>query len=54
MSHHPERTARNVRPVNQPPCFHNARDTALVAQGANVLIALMEKVIGNGNWQRER
>ena len=22
MSHHPERTARNVRPVNQPPSFH--------------------------------
>ena len=21
MSHHPERTARNVRPVNQPPSF---------------------------------
>lgn len=28
--------------------FHDARDTALVEQGANVLIALMEKVIGNG------
>lgn len=24
MSHHPERTARNVRPVNQPPSFENA------------------------------
>ena len=23
MSHHPERTARNVRPVNQPPSFLN-------------------------------
>ena len=23
MSHHPERTARNVRPVNQPPSFDN-------------------------------
>ena len=23
MSHHPERTARNVRPVNQPPSFWN-------------------------------
>ena len=23
MSHHPERTARNVRPVNQPPSFIN-------------------------------
>ena len=22
MSHHPERTARNVRPVNQPPSFY--------------------------------
>lgn len=26
--------------------FHNARDTALVEQGANVLIALMEKIVG--------
>lgn len=24
MSHHPERTARNVRPVNQPPSFWEA------------------------------
>lgn len=23
MSHHPERTARNVRPVNQPPSLYN-------------------------------
>lgn len=23
MSHHPERTARNVRPVNQPPSKYN-------------------------------
>lgn len=23
MSHHPERTARNVRPVNQPPSFQD-------------------------------
>lgn len=23
MSHHPERTARNVRPVNQPPSLSN-------------------------------
>ena len=23
MSHHPERTARNVRPVNQPPSYFN-------------------------------
>ena len=23
MSHHPERTARNVRPVNQPPSYLN-------------------------------
>ena len=23
MSHHPERTARNVRPVNQPPSYDN-------------------------------
>ena len=22
MSHHPERTARNVRPVNQPPSYY--------------------------------
>ena len=26
MSHHPERTARNVRPVNQPPSLYNVLD----------------------------
>ena len=27
MSHHPERTARNVRPVNQPPSILNGTFT---------------------------
>ena len=26
MSHHPERTARNVRPVNQPPSYYYVDD----------------------------
>ena len=28
MSHHPERTARNVRPVNQPPSFNFKADVS--------------------------
>lgn len=29
MSHHPERTARNVRPVNQPPSINNDRAVSM-------------------------
>ena len=29
MSHHPERTARNVRPVNQPPSNYNVEQRDL-------------------------
>ena len=39
MSHHPERTARNVRPVNQPPSNRNLRlKSALQAQSSSAIL----------------
>ena len=35
MSHHPERTARNVRPVNQPPSLNYIKTTAAKQRGGH-------------------
>lgn len=41
MSHHPERTARNVRPVNQPPSIVYAFGMSLVLLGAFLQFVLI-------------
>ena len=39
MSHHPERTARNVRPVNQPPSLDNdVKSLILTIRGVQVML----------------
>lgn len=37
MSHHPERTARNVRPVNQPPSLDYDNDVTNAGLGALII-----------------
>ena len=49
MSHHPERTARNVRPVNQPPSKYNSADVEfkpLDEKGRTIIVE------ANPSWLR--
>ena len=53
MSHHPERTARNVRPVNQPPSYHIVKEIMPIPSVCMVVVALLLYElwrIGRGIW----
>ena len=42
MSHHPERTARNVRPVNQPPSIFYHNLAAIINNKINIIYNLLK------------
>lgn len=52
MSHHPERTARNVRPVNQPPSFQNHQHSLAGADDGELAGGLRVKAKSGGKIDR--